>query len=146
MILCINAQGRFLRGLGPRLQMKLMVIPVGRSLVFSGSQVTNISYSTDHRQKIFRTDPAPAPIASKEPEKGQHQAGVQYPMSKRRSRRGHIHSPGLGASEALYHYRKIDNAMNTGAGGENNLFSGCGSPRSSHARPWVRIRGRLIAD
>ena len=28
--------GRFLRGLGPRLQMKLMAIPVGRSLVFSG--------------------------------------------------------------------------------------------------------------
>src|SRR5215471_3454829 len=37
--------------------MKLMVIPVGRSLVFSGSQVTNISYSTDHRQKIFCTLP-----------------------------------------------------------------------------------------
>src|SRR5215471_6440889 len=47
MILCINAQGRFLRGLGPRLQMKLMVIPVGRSLVFSGS-------------KIFRTLPQAA--------------------------------------------------------------------------------------
>src|SRR6516162_7400537 len=31
---------------GPRLQMKLMVIPVGRSLVFSGSQTKNISYST----------------------------------------------------------------------------------------------------
>src|SRR6516162_11865207 len=27
-----NCQGRFLRGLGPRLRMKLMVIPVGRSL------------------------------------------------------------------------------------------------------------------
>src|SRR6516165_4445786 len=38
-------------------QMKLMVIPVGRSLVFSGSQTKNISYSTDHRQKIFRTLP-----------------------------------------------------------------------------------------
>jgi hypothetical protein len=44
--------------------MKLMVIPVGRSLVFSGSQAKNISYSTsgslvfpDHRQKIFRTLP-----------------------------------------------------------------------------------------
>jgi hypothetical protein len=37
-------------GLGPRLQMKLMAIPVGRSLVFSGSQAKNISYSTDHRQ------------------------------------------------------------------------------------------------
>src|SRR6516165_5778112 len=35
--------------------MKLMVIPVGRSLVFSGSQAKNISYSIDHRQKIFRT-------------------------------------------------------------------------------------------
>ena len=52
--------GRFLRGLGPRLQMKLMVIPVGRSLVFSGSQAKNISYSTDHRQKIFRTLPQAA--------------------------------------------------------------------------------------
>src|SRR6516162_782653 len=31
-----SAPGRFLRGLGPRLQVKLMVIPVGRSLVFSG--------------------------------------------------------------------------------------------------------------
>src|SRR5215467_5105461 len=65
--------------------MKLMVIPVGRGLVFSGSQAKifrtlpitgnkyfvlylrqpgfsgsqtkNISYSTDHRQKIFRTLP-----------------------------------------------------------------------------------------
>ena len=37
--------------------MKLMVIPVGRSLVFSGSQAKNISYSTDHRRKIFRTLP-----------------------------------------------------------------------------------------
>src|SRR6516225_3181000 len=37
--------------------MKLMVIPVGRSLVFTGSQVKNISYSTDHRHKIFRTLP-----------------------------------------------------------------------------------------
>ena len=35
--------------------MKLMVIPVGRSLVFSGSQAKNISYSIDHRHKIFRT-------------------------------------------------------------------------------------------
>src|SRR6516165_10871700 len=59
-----TSPGRFLRGLGPRLQMKLMVIPVGRSLVFSGSQAINISYSTsgslvfpDHRQKIFRTLP-----------------------------------------------------------------------------------------
>ena len=34
-----------------------MVIPVGRSLVFSGSQAKNISYPTDHRQKIFRTLP-----------------------------------------------------------------------------------------
>src|SRR6516225_5162220 len=40
--------------------MKLMVIPVGRSLVFSGSQAKNISYSTDHRQKIFRTLPQAA--------------------------------------------------------------------------------------
>ena len=41
--------------------MKLMVIPVGRGLVFSGSQAKNISYSTDHRsdhrKKIFRTLP-----------------------------------------------------------------------------------------
>jgi hypothetical protein len=37
--------------------MKLMVIPVGRSLVFSGSQAKNISYPTDHRQKMFRTLP-----------------------------------------------------------------------------------------
>ena len=37
--------------------MKLMVIPVGNSLVFSGSQAKNISYSTDHRWKIFRTLP-----------------------------------------------------------------------------------------
>src|SRR5215831_16967433 len=37
--------------------MKLMVMPVGRSLVFSGSQEKNISYPTDHRQKIFRTLP-----------------------------------------------------------------------------------------
>src|SRR5215471_1081433 len=34
-----------------------MVMPVGRSLVFSGSQAKNISYPTDHRQKIFRTLP-----------------------------------------------------------------------------------------
>src|SRR6516164_502461 len=40
--------------------MKLMVIPVGRGLVFSGSQAINISYSTDHRQKIFRTLPQAA--------------------------------------------------------------------------------------
>src|SRR6516165_1830448 len=32
--------------------MKLMAIPVGRSLVFSDSQAKNISYSIDHRQKI----------------------------------------------------------------------------------------------
>src|SRR6516165_602070 len=32
-------------------------MPVGRSLVFSGSQAKNISYPTDHRQKIFRTLP-----------------------------------------------------------------------------------------
>src|SRR6516164_2775301 len=31
--------------------MKLMAIPVGRSLVFSGSQEKNISYSINHRQK-----------------------------------------------------------------------------------------------
>src|SRR5262249_40791957 len=37
--------------------MKLMVIPVGRSLVFSGSQAQNISYPADHRRKIFRTLP-----------------------------------------------------------------------------------------
>ena len=37
--------------------MKLMVMPVGRSLVFSGSQAKNISYPTDHRRKIFRTLP-----------------------------------------------------------------------------------------
>src|SRR6516225_4739382 len=37
--------------------MRLMVMPVGRSLVFSGSQAKNISYPTDHRQKIFRTLP-----------------------------------------------------------------------------------------
>src|SRR6516165_1489797 len=30
-------------------------MPVGRSLVFSGSQAKNISYSIDHRHKIFRT-------------------------------------------------------------------------------------------
>ena len=35
--------------------MKLMVMPVGRGLVFSGSQAKNISYSIDHRHKIFRT-------------------------------------------------------------------------------------------
>src|SRR6516165_4247730 len=34
-----------------------MVMPVGRSLVFSGSQAKNISYPTDHRQKIFRILP-----------------------------------------------------------------------------------------
>src|SRR6516225_890888 len=81
--------------------MKLMVMPVGRSLVFSGSQAKNISYPTDHRQKIFRTlpqmawggeffssdimwwlgdwtrlIPAPAPIASKEPEKGKRYFGL----------------------------------------------------------------------
>ena len=33
---------RFLRGLSPRLQMKLMIIPVGRSLVFSGCIVQDI--------------------------------------------------------------------------------------------------------
>src|SRR5262252_7280368 len=32
-------------------------MPVGRSLVFSGSQAKNISYPADHRQKIFRTLP-----------------------------------------------------------------------------------------
>src|SRR5215471_21617808 len=37
--------------------MKLMVIPVGRSLVFFGSQAQNISYPADHRRKIFRTLP-----------------------------------------------------------------------------------------
>ena len=36
----------FFRGLDPRLQMKVMVMPVSRSLVFP-----------DHRQKIFRTLP-----------------------------------------------------------------------------------------
>src|SRR5215471_15319230 len=108
MILCINAQGRFLRGLGPRLQMKLMVIPVGRSLVFSGSQAKNISYSTSQEAWFFRItdkkyfvlyrsqaknisyntgrpqpgffritgDPAPAPIASKEPEKEKRYFGL----------------------------------------------------------------------
>src|SRR5215471_20176638 len=40
--------------------MKLMVMPVGRSLVFSGSQAKNISYPTDHRRKIFRTLPQAA--------------------------------------------------------------------------------------
>src|SRR6516165_4692516 len=51
-------RNRFLWELGPKLQMKSMVIPVGRSLVvFSGSQAKNISYSTDHRRKIFRTLP-----------------------------------------------------------------------------------------
>src|SRR6516225_8216289 len=37
--------------------MKLMVMPVGRSLVFSGSQAKNISYPADHRQKISCTLP-----------------------------------------------------------------------------------------
>src|SRR6516162_6549085 len=37
--------------------MKLMAIPVGRSLVFSGSQAKNISYPADHRQKISCTLP-----------------------------------------------------------------------------------------
>ena len=96
--------------------MKLMVIPVGRSLVFSGSQAQNISYPTDHRRKIFRTlpitgkkyfvlylrwleegnflvqilcggsvighttDPAPAPMGSKEPEKGKRYFGLYLLM------------------------------------------------------------------
>jgi hypothetical protein len=44
------SSGDLAQGFRWRLQMKLMVIPVGNSLVFSGSQKKNISYSTDHRQ------------------------------------------------------------------------------------------------
>ena len=42
MILCINAQAASSGDLAQRLQMKLMVIPVGRSLVFSGCIVQDI--------------------------------------------------------------------------------------------------------
>src|SRR6516225_3480228 len=55
---------RHQRGLGPRLQMRLMVMPVGRRpgffritgkkyFVLYRSQVENISYPTDHRQNLF---------------------------------------------------------------------------------------------